>query len=99
MTFSRLRELLAGIWPGCCRPGSRRKMDGVRLITPDGLYDDDLYDLEQEQRLVLRTLAKRQAGITAGDVITAVNGTAMPGAQTLATRSPGSTPARPSPSL
>lgn len=59
MTFSRFRELLAGDLARLLPDGfPAEEMDGVRLITPDGLYDDDLYDLEQEQRLVLRTLAK-----------------------------------------
>lgn len=59
MTFSCFRELLAGDLARLLPDGfPAEEMDGVRLITPDGLYDDDLYDLEQEQRLVLRTLAK-----------------------------------------
>ena len=59
MTFSRFRELLTGdIARLLPNGGSAEKMDGVRLIAPDGVYDDDLYDLEQEQRVVLRTLAK-----------------------------------------
>lgn len=59
LTFSAFRDLLAGdlarLLPDGVPP---EEMEGVRLITPDGQYDDDLYDLEQEQRLVLRTLAK-----------------------------------------
>lgn len=59
MTFSCFRELLAGDLAQLLPDGvPAEEMDGVRLITPDGMYDDDLYDLEQEQRLVLRTLAK-----------------------------------------
>ncbi|GAA0983039.1 hypothetical protein GCM10009555_053970 [Acrocarpospora macrocephala] len=38
------------------------EMQGVHLITPDGQFDDDLYDLEQEQRLVLRTMARMTRG-------------------------------------
>ena len=63
MTFSAFRDLLTGdlawLLPGGVPP---EEMEGVRLITPDGQYDDDLYDLEQEQRLVLRTLAKTVRG-------------------------------------
>jgi hypothetical protein len=59
MTFSCFRELLTGdlarLLPGGV---PAEEMEGVQLITPDGLYDDDLYDLEQEQKLVLRTLAR-----------------------------------------
>jgi hypothetical protein len=59
LTFSRFRDLLAGDLARLLPDGvPAEEMGGVRLITPDGLYDDDLYDLEQEQRLVLRTLAK-----------------------------------------
>ena len=70
MTFSCFRELLTGdlarLLPGGL---PAEEMEGVRLITPDGLYDDDLYDLEQEQRLVLRTLAKavRRGRAASGD--------------------------------
>jgi hypothetical protein len=63
LTFSAFRDLLAGnlarLLPDGVPP---EEMEGVRLITPDGQYDDDLYDLEQEQRLVLRTLAKAVRG-------------------------------------
>ena len=70
LTFSRFRELLTGDL-ALLLPDEvpAEEMDGVRLITPDGLYDDDLYDLEQEQRLVLRTLAKavRHGRTASGD--------------------------------
>jgi REase associating with pPIWI_RE len=59
MTFSVFRDLLTGDLARLLPDDvPAEEMDGVRLITPDGLFDDDLYDLEQEQRLVLRTLAK-----------------------------------------
>ena len=70
LTFSRFRELLAGDLALLLPDGvPAEEMSGVRLITPDGLYDDDLYDLEQEQRLVLRTLAKavRHGRAASGD--------------------------------
>lgn len=63
LTFSVFRDLLTGdlarLLPDGLPP---EEMEGVRLVTPDGEYDDDLYDLEQEQRLVLRTLAKSVRG-------------------------------------
>lgn len=54
MTWLRHRLLPDGLPP--------EEMQGVRLITADGQYDDDLYNLEQEQRLVLRTLARAVQG-------------------------------------
>jgi hypothetical protein len=70
MTFSRFRDLLTGDLARLLPDGvSAGEMAGVRLITPDGMYDDDQYDLEQEQRLVLRTLAKvvRRGRSASGD--------------------------------
>jgi hypothetical protein len=59
MTFSVFRDLLSGDLARLLPDGMpAEEMEGVRLITQEGLFDDDLYDLEQEQRLVLRTLAK-----------------------------------------
>lgn len=34
------------------------EMEGLRLITPDGAFEEDFFDLEIEQRVVLRALAK-----------------------------------------
>ncbi len=63
LTFSAFRDLLAGDLARLLPNGvPAEEMEGVRLITPDGRYDDDLYDLQQEQRLVLRTLAKAVRG-------------------------------------
>jgi REase associating with pPIWI_RE len=59
MSFSAFRDLLTGDLSHLLPAGvPTAELAGVRLITPDGLYDDDLYDLELEQRLVLRTLAR-----------------------------------------
>jgi hypothetical protein len=63
LTFSDFRDLLTGDLALLLPDGvPAEEMDGVRLITQDGQFDDDLYDLEQEQRLVLRTLAKSSRG-------------------------------------
>ena len=63
LTFSAFRDLLTQDLALLLPDGvPAEEMQGVRLITPDGEFDDDLYDLEQEQRLVLRTLAKATRG-------------------------------------
>jgi hypothetical protein len=63
LTFSDFRDLLVGDLALLLPDGlAAEEMAGVRLITPDGQYDDDVYDLEHEQRLVLRTLAKTVRG-------------------------------------
>ncbi|MEV7970693.1 hypothetical protein AB0O34_32595 [Sphaerisporangium sp. NPDC088356] len=63
LTFAEFRELLTGDL-NLLLPGEvpAEEMQGVRLITGDGQFDDDLYDLEAEQRLVLRTLSRLTRG-------------------------------------
>jgi hypothetical protein len=63
LTFSHFRDLLRQDLALLLPEGvPAEEMQGVRLITPEGVFDDDLYDLEQEQRLVLRALAKATRG-------------------------------------
>jgi REase associating with pPIWI_RE len=63
LTFSAFRDLLTQDLALLLPDGvPAEEMQGVHLITPDGQYDDDLYDLQQEQRLVLRALAKTTRG-------------------------------------
>jgi hypothetical protein len=63
LTFSAFRDLLTEDLALLLPDGvPAEEMQGVHLITPDGQFDDDLYDLEQEQRLVLRALAKATRG-------------------------------------
>ncbi|GHJ49062.1 hypothetical protein Cs7R123_64040 [Catellatospora sp. TT07R-123] len=63
LTFSDFRDLLTQdlslLLPSHI---AAEELQGVCLITEDGQYDDDLYDLEQEQMLVLRALAKAVRG-------------------------------------
>jgi restriction endonuclease in pPIWI_RE module len=59
LPFGVFRELLRGDLARLLPDGvPAEEMDGVQLITADGQFDDDLFDLEQEQRDVLRALAK-----------------------------------------
>lgn len=59
LSFTRFRELLAGDLAELLPSGvAADEMAGVHLITRDGQFDEDFYDLEQEQRPVLRALAK-----------------------------------------
>lgn len=63
LTFGAFRDLLTRDLALLLPDGvPAEEMQGVHLITPDGQYDDDLYDLQQEQRLVLRALAKTTWG-------------------------------------
>jgi hypothetical protein len=63
LTFADFRDLLTQDLALLLPDGvPAEEMQGVHLITPEGLYDDDLYDLQQEQRLVLRALAKTTRG-------------------------------------
>ncbi len=63
LTFSAFRDLLRQDLALLLPEGiPAEEMQGVRLITPEGTFDDDLYDLEQEQRLVLRALARTTRG-------------------------------------
>ncbi|HEV2373711.1 MAG TPA: hypothetical protein VGS19_16245 [Streptosporangiaceae bacterium] len=63
LTFSAFRDLLTKDLALLLPDGvPAEEMQGVHLITQDGQYDDDLYDLQQEQRLVLRALAKATRG-------------------------------------
>jgi hypothetical protein len=63
LTFAAFRDLLTQDLALLLPDGvPAEEMQGVHLITPDGQYDDDLYDLQQEQRLVLRALAKTTRG-------------------------------------
>ncbi|MEU4702832.1 hypothetical protein [Nonomuraea dietziae] len=63
LTFSAFRDLLRQDLSLLLPDGvPAEEMENVCLITPDGQFDDDLYDLEQEQRLVMRTLAKAARG-------------------------------------
>ncbi|MER5905154.1 hypothetical protein ABT150_34590 [Streptomyces mirabilis] len=59
LTFTVFRELLSGdlsrLLPETV---PAEEMEGVRLITPDGAFEEDFFDLEIEQRVVLRALAK-----------------------------------------
>ncbi|MFI8991584.1 hypothetical protein ACIG63_42595 [Streptomyces antimycoticus] len=59
LSFGEFRTLLQGdlsrLLPGRV-PAD--ELDGVRLISPDGYFDEDFFDLEIEQRVVLRALAK-----------------------------------------
>ncbi|NUV62577.1 hypothetical protein G6W55_23230 [Streptomyces sp. CAI-85] len=63
LSFSRFRRLLQGDLARLL-PASvpAEEMDGVRLIDPDGDFDEDFFDLEIEQRVVLRALAKTTHG-------------------------------------
>jgi hypothetical protein len=54
-----LTEDLASLLPDGVPP---EEMQDVRLITEDGQFEEDLYDLQQEQRLVMRALAKATRG-------------------------------------
>lgn len=59
LTFSAFRGLLTGDLAGLL-PESvpAEEMDGVRLITADGDFEEDHFDLQIEQRVVLRALVK-----------------------------------------
>lgn len=74
LPFSVFRELLTGDL-SLLLPGGvpAEELSGVRLVTPDGQFDDDIYDLEQEQRDVLRALAAttRDGRATSGTVLEA----------------------------
>lgn len=63
LTFSDFRDLLTQdlslLLPSHI---AAEELQGVCLITEDGQFDDDLYDLQQEQMLVLRALAKTVRG-------------------------------------
>ncbi|MFE3558558.1 hypothetical protein ACFXKW_27420 [Streptomyces sp. NPDC059193] len=50
---TRLRGDLAALLPEGVAPD---ELDGIHLITQDGEFDDDAYDVEQELRTVLRAL-------------------------------------------
>jgi hypothetical protein len=49
------------------------EMDGVRLIAPDGSFEEDYFDLQLEQRVVLRALAKttREGRTTSTEILEA----------------------------
>lgn len=74
LTFSDFRDRLSGDLALLLPDGiPAEEMAGVRLVTSDGQFDNDVYDLEQEQRLVVRTLAKATRGgrRTSGGVLDA----------------------------
>lgn len=59
LTFTDFRERLTGDLSRLLPDGvPAEEMRGVHLVTEEGQFDDDLYDLEQEQRVVLRALSK-----------------------------------------
>jgi hypothetical protein len=59
LTFGAFRGLLAGDLSRLL-PESvpAEEMEGIRLIASDGSFEEDFFDLEIEQRVVLRALAK-----------------------------------------
>jgi hypothetical protein len=63
LAFDEFRRMLSGdlaeLLPDGVAPA---EMSGWRLITSDGEFDDDAWDLEQEQRAVLRALASTTRG-------------------------------------
>ncbi|WP_237557730.1 MULTISPECIES: hypothetical protein [Streptomyces] len=63
LSFGRFRALLRGdlarLLPAAV---PAEEMDGVRLIDPDGDFDEDFFDLEIEQRVLMRALAKTTHG-------------------------------------
>jgi len=63
LTFSNFRDLLTQDLASLLPDGvPAEEMQDVRLITEDGQFEEDLYDLQQEQRLVMRALAKATRG-------------------------------------
>lgn len=59
LSFPEFRERLTGDLALLLPDGvAAEEMADIRLVTPDGQFDEDAYDLEQEQRYVLRTLAR-----------------------------------------
>lgn len=63
LTFTEFRLLLSGDLSELLPPGvPAAEMSGVHLITADGQFEEDAYDLEQEQRAVLRALAATTRG-------------------------------------
>lgn len=58
LPFAEFRRMLSGDLAALLPDGiAPAEMAGWRLITADGEFDDDAWDLEQEQRAVLRALA------------------------------------------
>jgi hypothetical protein len=65
LTFTEFRKLLLGDLSELLPPGvPAAEMGDVHLITADGEFEEDIYDLEQEQRAVLRALAATTRGGT-----------------------------------
>jgi hypothetical protein len=59
LSFSDFRRRLTGDLALLLPAGvDAEEMAGLRLVTTDGQFEEDVYDLEQEQRYVLRTLAR-----------------------------------------
>ncbi|MFD4320818.1 hypothetical protein [Streptomyces sp. NPDC058548] len=57
LPFSTFRTLLSGDLAHLLPSGMpAEELEGIRLITEDGLFETDLFDFEQEQRVVLRAL-------------------------------------------
>lgn len=63
LPFDEFRRMLSGdlaeLLPDGVAPA---EMAGWRLITADGEFDDNVWDLEQEQRAVLRALVSTTRG-------------------------------------
>ncbi|NJP47760.1 hypothetical protein HCN08_30785 [Streptomyces sp. PRB2-1] len=74
LPFGVFRELLSGdlsrLLPDTV---PAEEMDGVRLIAPDGSFEEDYFDLQVEQRVVLRALAKttREGRTTSTEILEA----------------------------
>ncbi|GAA3862753.1 hypothetical protein GCM10022243_31600 [Saccharothrix violaceirubra] len=72
LPFDEFRRMLSGdlaeLLPDGVAPA---EMAGWRLITADGEFDDDVWDLEQEQRAVLRALASttRRGKSTSSEIL------------------------------
>lgn len=63
VSFSDFRDRLAdGLETLLPADVKAEEMQGVRLITAEGTFDDDLLDLQDEQRVVMRSLAKASRG-------------------------------------